>query len=307
MLLGEHAVVRGGRALVAAVAPRIHVALIPSHEPSIVIASRFGESVLRQPEDLDFKGPHRFVMAAVAQKKLLPRTQGFRLQIDSEFSDSIGWGSSAAVVVATLAVLQHVSGGPLDHAALLRKGLQVIRSVQGVASGADIAASVYGGLIAYRTQPPLRIPLPHQNCPILTVVYSGVKIPTPEVIRRVDALRRRYPKVIVAVFKAIDAAAAAGINAVRQKDWLQLGRILDLQQGCMEALGVSDRVLSQITYNLRENTGILGAKISGAGLGDCVVGIGRALEPILTYRKWEMAIATGGVLVAPHMGREKGL
>ena len=297
MLLGEHAVVRDGRALVAAITPRISVEWTPYKKTAIKITSRFGESLLRQPKDIDLKGPHRFIIAAIAQQQKLPPEEGFHLKVTSEFSHEVGWGSSAAVVAATLAALAKASGKPIDRPALLRQGRKVIRKVQGTGSGADVAASVYGGLVGYRLKPSLILPISCQDSPPLTVVYSGYKTPTVEVIKKVNDLRRQYPTFVDAIFKAIDEAAMLGITATQQKDWKRLGEIFDIHQGCMEALGVSDAVLSSIAYNLRKKIGIYGAKISGAGLGDCIVGLGHTTKRIGDYKYWEMAIAPEGVII----------
>jgi mevalonate kinase len=50
----------------------------------------------------------------------------------------------------------------------------------------------------------------------------------------------------------------------------------------MSALGVNLPVLQQLVDQLNQAPGVLGAKISGAGLGDCVSGLGvaRGLETV---------------------------
>ena len=46
----------------------------------------------------------------------------------------------------------------------------------------------------------------------------------------------------------------------------------------MDSLGVSTILLGDMVLDLRKQQGILGAKISGSGLGDCVVGLGMPTE-----------------------------
>jgi mevalonate kinase len=42
----------------------------------------------------------------------------------------------------------------------------------------------------------------------------------------------------------------------------------------MDALGVNDAKLSEMIYQLRADNRVQGAKISGSGLGDCVISLG---------------------------------
>ncbi|WP_144244201.1 hypothetical protein [Nitrincola sp. A-D6] len=42
----------------------------------------------------------------------------------------------------------------------------------------------------------------------------------------------------------------------------------------MDALGVNDATLAKMLAELRQDPAVLGAKISGSGLGDCVLTLG---------------------------------
>ena len=56
---------------------------------------------------------------------------------------------------------------------------------------------------------------------------------------------------------------------------------MDLHQGLQDALGVSNLILSNIIFKLREMRGIKGAKISGSGLGDCVIALGKTRKEVV--------------------------
>ena len=109
MLLGEHAVLHGQLALVCAVNRRIQVTLTPRKDRTIRISSALGRRSMTVDAIKPSK-PLRFVMAALRRfAKTLP--SGFDLRIDSDFSHQVGLGSSAAVTVATLAVLKQFAAG----------------------------------------------------------------------------------------------------------------------------------------------------------------------------------------------------
>lgn len=277
MLLGEHAVLRGHWALVCAVNRRIHVTLRPRKDRVIRIVSSLGRhetTVARVREE----PPFRFVTAAVARRRGdLP--SGFDLRIRSEFSHTVGLGSSAAVTVATNAVLADWLDGRVAPRRLLQESVRVIREVQGLGSGADVAASVCGGVVLYRAKPlavrPVKASVP------LTVIYSGSKRPTPEVVRLVERARRRRRKLFDDAFALMGRSAVSAAGALDHGDLQTAGELLNLNQGLMAAIGVSNLKLSRIVYALRSDPGILGSKISGSGLGDCVIGLGHSRR-----RRW---------------------
>ena len=63
----------------------------------------------------------------------------------------------------------------------------------------------------------------------------------------------------------------------------------------MEDLGVCDDTLSDIVTTLRSMPDILGTKISGSGLGDCVLGIGTLTTVDWPYRVIPVHFTTEGV------------
>ncbi|MBN1268158.1 MAG: mevalonate kinase [Kiritimatiellae bacterium] len=293
MLLGEHAVLHGRRALVCAVNQRISARLTPRDDDAVAIVSSFGEhrTDIRR---LASSPSLRFVMAALAHwKGRLP--SGFGLTIESEFPSDVGFGSSAAVTVATLAAAGAWMGERLDPPALVDLAVRVVHQVQGLGSGADVAASVYGGTLLYRAEPREARRLDHS--PRIVAVYSGHKEPTVEVVRRVEAARKERPDLFEALFDLMDRSAERAAEAIGRRDWQEIGRLLDFNQGLMEALGVSTPVLADIVFKLRAHRGILGAKISGSGLGDCVVAAGRAELTDFPYVVIPVEVATEGVRV----------
>lgn len=293
MLLGEHAVLHGQFALVCAVNRRIQATLTPRQDRTIRVSSALGRCRMSMDEIKPSK-PFRFVMAVIRRvARTLP--SGFDLRIDSEFSHRVGLGSSAAVTVATLAVLSQWLNGSLDLRQLLRNGVNVVRETQGLGSGADVAASVYGGIVVYRVQPIHAVKLTARYP--LTVLYSGSKKPTVEVVRRVEKARKSNPTLFDAMFKLMGQSSRQAATAIRRKNWKQVGALMSLNQGLMTAIGVSSAKLSEIAHALQADAGILGSKISGSGLGDCVIGLGKAKRKTWPYAVLAVKMTRTGVRV----------
>ena len=293
MLLGEHAVLHGHRALVCAINRRVTARLAPRTDTTLVVRSELGE-LKTDLRTLRAAEPFRFVLGAVRESRELLDT-GFELQIRSQFSSETGFGSSAAVTVVTVAAVQLWCQGELDVEEVFARSLRAVRSVQGTASGADVAASTFGGAIVYRANP-LEIQRLRGSFP-LVAVYSGAKRPTSEVIAFVAERRERHPAAFEHIYAAMDACVGEAKTAIESGDLPALGELLNIGQGLMDAIGVSNRDLSALAYRLREDAGIFGAKISGSGLGDCVVGIGRLEKLRLPRPTYLLEVMEEGVRV----------
>lgn len=278
MLLGEHAVLYRKHALVCAINKRMTVTLTPRSDNKIMIDSALGHYEAEIAR-LKVITPFQFVLAALKQyqKKM---TVGCDIHITTDFSDKVGFASSAAVTVATLKALSTWLNMPLSSLELIHAGRKIVRAVQGLGSGADVAACVLGGLVVYRTQPEEIRKLPVESFFPLTVVYSGSKAPTIEVVRHVEKLFEDQPVILRLLCQAIDGCVLAGVQAITDNDLHALGKIMNVQQGLMDALGVNTPILADMIDRLRRSPAIEGAKISGSGLGDCVVGVGHLPENI---------------------------
>ncbi len=293
MLLGEHAVLYGHKALAAAVDKRLAVRLTPRTDRQVRICSALGEcegSLDQLPEHPRLG----FVLDAIARQAGTFST-GFDLRIKAGFSHTVGLGSSAAVSVAVIAALRFFRDASLDRGAVFADALTTLHAVQGRGSGTDLAASVYGGLISYRCQPCQVMPLP--GLPPIGLYYAGYKTPTAEVIARVQGQQPYLPALYPELYRLMHRTCEEAEQAVRLQDWPQLGRCLNFYQGLMDALGVCDRALADIIYQLREHPAVLGAKISGSGLGDCVLSLGETAPELDAYERIPVQLSPEGVSV----------
>lgn len=271
MLLGEHAVLYGYPAVVCAVDQYVTLTLSPRDDRKIQIHSTTLGEYETNLDALVIQKPFQFILASIMQwKDKLER--GFDLEIASEFSDQIGLGSSAAVTVATLAAIQQWLASGFDWEKLHQAGIEVIRQVQGLGSGGDILASIYGGIIYYRADS-LKFDRFKTKLPI-HLIYSGYKTPTVEVVKKVEKTAHAYPKIFSKLFLAMGECVEAGKKAIQDENWSQLGEIFNMHQGLQEALGVNDKNLHDIISQTRAFNTVLGSKISGAGLGDCILALG---------------------------------
>ena len=305
MIAGEHAVLYGQPALVGAIDKRLSVTLIPRRDNRIEIQSERLGHFSTSINDLQIQQPFHFVLGVLAHyQSILPT--GCELIIESEFSHQVGFGSSAAITVATLYVLHQWLGFITDPHEIFRQAQLVVQRVQGVGSGADVAASVFGGIVAYQLSPLSITPISNLNkLPPLHLVYIGYKTPTAEVVQLV---RRQYQTKTVYyhhLFEQMGACASACQQAIVDGDYLELGHLFKQHQSLQVKLGVSTEEIDHVIQQMQELPGIYGSKISGSGLGDCILCLGSLpqnyfpitkAQQVNGVRQFELKLTTQGVI-----------
>jgi len=316
MLSGEHAVLRDYPALVAAVDKRIFIELSPLGKNHIIIESdKFGSLVLPL-EHLSLSlnnlaSPFHFVgniLARFADKFINSTpTSGMKINITSEFSPTVGLGSSAALTVALLYGLtlwfENKSENQIDKKELALIARELIRQSQnGLGSGADVMASVFGNVIYYQLQPLIIESLIF--LPPLVVIYSGSKTATPIVVASINEQEKNNPKKYKRIFDSMGSCSSQARLAILRQDWALLGKIFSQHALLQHELGVATPLLNNIQDLLQQQATIFGAKISGSGLGDCIIGIGSLPQNCSTFTE----LATDhGVAILPVILNQQGV
>ncbi|HWN42851.1 MAG TPA: hypothetical protein VNW71_11555, partial [Thermoanaerobaculia bacterium] len=241
ILMGEHAVVYGRPALVAAIDLRLRVRLSRGEPNSVALdlpalshsehlswrevrayaaaaRERWSEYALHSGsasfQEMRGEDPAHVVKAALGEAVGLlgEPGEGLSLRVDSDLPVGSGFGSSAATAVAVLAGVFSWLQAPLDLEQIERLALEVERRQHGHPSGVDGATVLRGGVLWARKQPsggletePVRI-----RSPLLARlrVYDTGMPPeaTGAVVAAVRGKREEDPGRIAAVLDRIEAA-----------------------------------------------------------------------------------------------------
>lgn len=164
-IAGEYAVVEPGEpSVLVAVDRHIAVEVEPADGHGTIASAQYGRAPLLWSRDdgvvvLDQDhAPYDYVLSAIGVVEQLAAERGIPplfcdIRISSRLDDvsgrKFGLGSSAAVTVATVRALDRLYGLNLDPMALFRLALLATIQVSPSASGGDVAASTFGGWIAY--------------------------------------------------------------------------------------------------------------------------------------------------------------
>jgi mevalonate kinase len=217
-------------------------------------------------------------------------TFGVEIVTRSQFSQSYGLGSSSAVTVATMKALAEAVGAATDRDRLFRLSYETVLEVQkGIGSGFDVAAATYGGTLYFVTGGKVIHPLAEPVLP-LVIGYSGVKARTTAYVRKVARLRQRFPQFVESIMERIGKVVDDAKLSLEEGNYELFGQYMNLNQGYLHALDVSTPELDSLISAARQN-GAYGAKLSGAGGGDCMI----ALVGEESRAKVEMAIRGSGI------------
>lgn len=289
MICGEHAVVYGYPAIVCAVEQRISVTLSPREDDDIIIHSELAH--YRAPrQQLSDHPKLRFVLEAIKRASL---THGINLSIQSAIDPTLGLGSSAAVTVATLGALNHLRQGNINRDHIHQQALSIVRDIQQRGSGADLAASVYGGILAYQTQPTQITPLDFRLPLNFSLRYSGYKTPTADVLALLANKMAQDPQRYEDIYQNIGNASQDAIQAIDNNDGPLFTAALNYCQNQMDELGVSDATLAQMIDQAMNDDNTLASKISGSGLGDSIISV--SFKPFHPSKHTPIVIASQGV------------
>jgi phosphomevalonate kinase len=207
---------------------------------------------------------------------------GARLHIDTaalsapEIRDKLGLGSSAAVVAATSAALLALAGlepGDACRRRVFDCAVRAHNAAQGkVGSGADIAASTFGGALRYRTGvapgASLRVP----DGLHWWAVWSGQPASTPAMVAPVRELARAAPSAYGELIAELSLTSARGCDAFVSGEVVELLAAIDAFHNGLVRLGAAAGVdivsmdHQRIGDVVRAEGGVY--KPSGAGGGD---------------------------------------
>lgn len=279
ILFGEHSVVYGRGAIASAIDLRTYTEGKLLNEKTIKIHANDlkipGLSISFSEEEIflgtDY-GKAGYVVSYV--KSAIERIfteygsrKGFEISIRSDIPVGAGLGSSAAVVVPTLKLLSELLEMNLKNEDIARMGKEVEFEVQGSSSGLDPAVSALGGGVYFKKGKIERFSAP--QLPII-VGYTGEKGSTKVLLEKVKILRDEYPEIVEDIMDAMEDIADKGRKILTEDgDLKELGKLMNINNGLLEAIGVSTKELSDLVFASRIS-GALGAKITGAGGGGCM-------------------------------------
>ncbi|MGO2064386.1 phosphomevalonate kinase [Latilactobacillus curvatus] len=329
-IAGEYAVVETGfPAIIVALNQFVTVTIEESHEYGSIVSKQYQENSLywqRQGDEMVFDNrdnPFHYILSAIRLTEQYARQAGKTLRVyhlrvnsdlDSADGKKYGLGSSAAVTVATVKALCAFYELSLSNDQLYKLAAIAHLDVQGNGSLGDIAASVFGGWVAYRSfdkqwladiRPTvsltelLEMPWPSLSIELLTppaelsllIGWTGSPASTSHLVDKIALAKTERQADYQNFLAASKACLEAMVDGFRRNDLAQIQAELRHNRAILQDLAHFSHVA--IETPILQKMGALAetiggaAKTSGAGGGDCgIVIIDRAIETEALFEQW---------------------
>lgn len=260
ILCGEHAVVYGCPAIAIGIDRGVQARAQRSAQPEL----RFGDVVVHDPDTL--RAYH-----ALLERLNAPCTA---TQVALEMPHGVGLGASAAVAVAIARAVSELedSAPASERDARLLEAANAWETVfHQNPSGVDTACALAGGVIRFRrSQGFERLPLGTGF--ELAIAVAGPPMPTRQMVESVARIRERARERFQRDLDAITALVDNAALCLGAGDLAGLGQLLDYNHMLLSSWLVSTSEIED-AIRLARAQGALGAKLTGAGGGGCVIAL----------------------------------
>lgn len=269
ILMGEHSVVYDYPAIALPFTEaRIEAIITPSLKETHTLSSDYYHGTLSEASDT-LANVVRGVELTLDSFKL-PKDP-LHISVQSTIPVGRGMGSSAAVVVAIVRAICN-----FYHFAINDYQLHfIVNQAEVIAhestSGIDTLMASSNTPIIYRKskQP---IPFEFKMDAYLIVADSGQEGHTKEAVAKVRRLKESRPEFVQNAMQSIGDFVQQAHEAIKQNDRIELGRLMTYNHYYLNQLAVSNTRLDNIV-NAAWIAGALGAKLTGGGLGGCVIAL----------------------------------
>ena len=268
ILLGEHAVVYGRHAVALPIADAVSASVADCDRVSFISIPQWG---VEQAVSSASSG------AAAAVKLILSElsidSSAYAIDVRTALPRAMGLGSSAAVAVAVIRAFNRFLDLDLDDERINSIAFACEKLAHGTPSGIDNSIAAIGAPMLFSNADRLQIEeLALQETPPIVIALSSQPGLTIEQVAGVRSRRERRRNHYDAIFDQIDALSRAGAAALQTADYEELGSLMNICHGLLNAIEVSTPEIESMV-SLARSAGALGAKITGGGGGGSVVAL----------------------------------
>ena len=268
ILFGEHFVVHGTKAILAAIDKRVTVTSTFTENKTIKVNSQLGTiEVPISSSHEEVKSEFRpFVYLANKIINSEQSASGLEITIDSDIPIGVGLGSSSACCVAATASISELFN-ELSSEEILKMSIEAEKTIFPDTSGADCTVCTYGGMIEYPSIEKI------DNTFDLNLLIANSMIPhnTKNSVEKVNKFKEndeeRFSQLCDLETKLIDEV----ITAMKNNDATTFGLKMSENQKYLEEIQISNDTLRDMISSLKEIS--LGTKITGAGDGGCIIAL----------------------------------
>ena len=268
ILFGEHFVVHGTKAILAAIDKRVTVTSSFTEDKIIKVNSELGTiEVPISSSHEEVKSEFRpFVYLANKMINSNQNVNGLEITIDSDIPIGVGLGSSSACCVAAASSIFGLFK-EWSSEEILKISIEGEKTIFPDTSGADCTVCTYGGMIEY----PSVKKIDNTFDLNLLIANSMILHNTKNSVEKVNKFKENDEDRFSQLCDLENGLIDEVIVAMKNNDATALGLKMSENQKYLEEIQVSNDTLRYMISSLNEIS--LGSKITGAGDGGCVIAL----------------------------------
>jgi mevalonate kinase len=309
ILFGEHFVVHGTKAILAAIDKRVTVTSSFTENKTIKVNSELGTlEVPMSSSHEEVKSEFRpFIYLANKMINSHQDVNGLEITINSDIPIGVGLGSSSACCVAATASIcalfkevsssgasgwdkdktyQAVEDGKEERTKISRMSREAEETIFPDTSGADCKVCQYGGIIGYHgydgtivfhsSAPSVSYEISANLLIVNSMIQHSTKRSVEKVRRFKENNEKRFSELCDLANQLIDHYDKLGrdigvLEDMIKNDVTAIGLKMTENQKYLEEIQVSNDTLRDMISSLKEIS--LGTKITGAGDGGCIIAL----------------------------------
>ena len=281
ILFGEHFVVYGEPAIVLAIDKRAYAKAELREDKRLYlrslnlnVAGFFDNGSFKVEEGNLKEAKTKLEPLKCAVEKVLEiygEKVGLSIEVNSTVPVAAGLGSSAAVAAAVAAAVGALLNVKMSKEDVFRIAYEAEKIMHGTPSGVDPAISTFGGAMLFQIDTGFK-PLDVKADFPLVIGNTGVERSTKTQVSKVRSLRDKYPQIVELMMRTAREIVLRAVEALKKDDLETLGELMNINHALLYGLEVSDESLEWL-INAARKAGALGAKLTGAGGGGCMIAL----------------------------------
>lgn len=269
ILLGEHAVVYGRPALAVPISLAVEARVQLGGTGVQMVIPRWGVEQLVRPSNA--QGISGILGNTLKALKL--DNENMRIEVFPHVPRAMGLGGSAALAVAVIRALDDQFELGIDDNRVNELAFECEKAAHGTPSGIDNTLATFGSPLLYRNTGTPEFTEVSPGQPLhLVVGLTGKESLTAQTVARVRTAWERQQTRYDGLFDQIGALTTAAADAFRAGHLADLGELMNLCQGYLNALQLSTPELEELIHIAREHD-CLGAKLTGGGGGGSMIAL----------------------------------
>jgi mevalonate kinase len=198
--------------------------------------------------------------------------KGVKIELSSDIIPNAGLGSSASTSIALISAVSEFYDLNLQKADVLTYVLEMEKISHGNPSGIDHTTCLYGNIIYYQKGSPFHIIYPPDDFQVL-ITYTNEVHNTKEVVTNVKKLKEEKSYLFDSIVDKIGFYTEIAELELISGNYEEVGKLMNFNQDLLSQLDVSNETINKINEIAIKN-GAYGSKLTGAGLGGCVITLG---------------------------------